>query len=235
VVSESPRAQAQSEPVPPDGLLRASSPDGQPLALMLGPSYDQPVVVWVQHDEPLTVVGNPLTVGTTRWMPVRTTGNQVGWIVDQYVVAAILPTPLPQPSPELALGGPPPPPAAPPPEPLTASIPLAPPAPTVESRPERGRPLEIEAKVKYPEAKGRHQEVTIWVTRDGAPIQGATVTIFTEDDEDEPLRVLELTNSEGRTRREFAIGKEKGSIELVVSATAPDGGSGRTTVTYFRR
>jgi hypothetical protein len=98
-----------------------------------------------------------------------------------------------------------------------------------------GRPLEIEAKLKFPEAKGRHQEVTIWVTRDGAPVQGATVTIFTKDDEDEPLRVLEPTNADGRIRREFAIGKEKGEIELVISAEAPDGGAGRTTVTYFRR
>jgi hypothetical protein len=95
--------------------------------------------------------------------------------------------------------------------------------------------VQIETKLKYPEAKGRHQEITIWVTRDGVPISGAIVTIFTEDDEDEPMRVLEPTNADGRTRREFAIGKVKGSIELVVSAVAPDGGSGRTTASYFRR
>jgi hypothetical protein len=98
-----------------------------------------------------------------------------------------------------------------------------------------GRPLEVEAKVKFPEAKGRHQEVTIWVTRGGVPIPGALVTILTDDDEDEPLRVLEPTNADGRTRREFAIGKEKGSIELIVAAVAPDGGEGRTSVSYFRR
>ena len=73
------------------------------------------------------------------------------------------------------------------------------------------------------------------MTREGVPVSGAVVTLYTEDDEDEPMRVLEPTNEDGRTRREFAIGKEKGEIELVVSAVAPDGGSGRTTATYFRR
>lgn len=158
----------------------------------------------------------------------------------------------PQPPPAAASVAPPPPPVAaalppaPPPPPPTATPTPQPPAPmegswreptTVVARApsSSGRPLEVETKLKYPEAKGRHQEITIWVTRDGVPIEGAVVTIFTEDDEDEPLRVLEPTNAEGRTRREFAIGKKKGSIELVISAVAADGGQGRTTATYFRR
>jgi hypothetical protein len=127
-----------------------------------------------------------------------------------------------------------PPPLPPPPAPLPlASSPQD--ATTVSAALPPGRPLEIETKLKYPEAKGRHQEITIWVTRDGVPIPGAIVTIFTEDDKDEPMRVLEPTNLDGRTRREFAIGREKGAIELVVSAVAPDGGEGRTIASYFRR
>jgi hypothetical protein len=132
------------------------------------------------------------------------------------------------------------PPAATPPAPTTGSTQaLAAPASDVaekETSALAGRPLEIEAKVKFPEAKSRYQEVTIWVTRAGVPISGALVTISIADDEDEPLRVLEPTNEDGRTRREFSIGKEeKGSIEVIVSAVAPDGGEGRTSITYFRR
>jgi hypothetical protein len=93
----------------------------------------------------------------------------------------------------------------------------------------------IEAKVKYPEAKGRHQEVTVWVTRNGVPVPDATVTLFAEDDEDEPVRILEPTNGNGMTRREFAIGKEKGGIELIIHVVAPDGATGRSSVSYFRR
>ena len=149
--------------------------------------------------------------------------------------------------PPVAAAAPPPPPPPPPPPSAPTAAPTPPPpaamAASVREPTTTGaraptsawRPLEIEAKLKYPEAKGRHQEITVWVTRDGVPIEGAMVTIHTEDDEDEPMRILEPTNIEGRTRREFAIGRKKGSIELVVSAVAADGGQGKTTASYFRR
>ena len=139
---------------------------------------------------------------------------------------------------------------APPPAPVIAEAPPPPPPPaspvamtsstqssaTVAAQETSGRPLEIETKLKYPEARDRYQEITVWVTRDGVPVPDATVTMFIEDDEDEPLRVLEPTNVDGRTRREFSIGKrDKGSIDVVISAIAPDGGKGRTTASYFRR
>jgi hypothetical protein len=261
-------ARAQPDSPTPDPAMRIATFDGRPLSLFAGPSVSQPVVAYVVQDEVVALLGNAQVVdGATRWVAVRTSGNQVGWISDQYLVAMTAPEVAASPeqavAPELVVAEVPTvaptailAPQAPPP---TATVlPAAtPPAPTANAEtpsqaarssdapapgfaaPETpapaGRPLDVEAKVKFPEAKGRHQEVTIWVTRAGVPIPGALVTISIEDDEDEPLRVLEPTNEEGRTRHEFSIGKEKGSIEVIVAAVAPDGGEGRTSVTYFRR
>jgi hypothetical protein len=263
MVTGSPAAQAESEAVTTDALVRVAHTDGQPLNMRAGPSTDQPIVARLAPDEVVTILGSAQVVGLTRWLPVRNVSNQVGWISDQYVTGvspaqpvqaiqqapstqpAQVIQPAPSPSPELALATPPelavveepaPPPPLPTP-PLPSPVPLtsAQEATSIQAEPQPGGSLDVEAKVKYPEAKGRHQEITIWVTRAGAPVSGATVTIFTENDEDEPVRTLEPTKEDGRTWREFAIGKEKGGIELVVSAVAPDGGKGRTSVSYFRR
>jgi hypothetical protein len=259
MVSGSPLAQAQGDPTPADGLIVIPGADGGPVSLRSGPAADQPVVAVVGAYELVSPLGASYLDGTTRWLTVKTAGNQVGWISEQYVAVVGAAVPAPSPSPEvvvvdLALSPPPSAEAGPPPPALAeAAPPPSPPPPppppsasvamqsaarettAAQAPSEPGQPLEIEAKLKFPEARGRHQEITIWVTRAGVPVSGATVTVFTEDDEDEPMRVLEPTNVDGRTRREFAIGKEKGSIELVVSAVAPDGGKGRTTATYFRR
>ena len=269
MTSGSQTVEAQSDPTPSDGLIVIPGADGGPVALRSGPALEQPVVTSVAAYELLTPLGAAHTDGVTRWLPVKTANNQIGWIAEQYVAAvgaaipvaspsaevalveapALLVPPSPVPEPPVADVAPAPAPVtevAPPPPPIAeAPPPTPPPSPApltssvqtaTEATPQAlGRPLEVETKLKYPEARGRHQEITIWVTRDGVPVPGATVTIFTEDDEDEPLRVLEPTNADGRTRREFAIGKEKGSIELLVSAIAPDGGKGRTVASYFRR
>jgi hypothetical protein len=256
------RAQTDSPTTAP--TMRVATFDGQSLSLFAGPSVRAPVVAYLVQDEIVVLLGNAQVVdGATRWVAVRTSGDQVGWISDQYLVAmaapevaaspeqASVPEPVVAEAPTVtptAILAPPDlpsptatvPPAATPPAPTTGSTQaLAAPASDVvekETSALAGRPLEIEAKVKFPEAKSRYQEVTIWVTRAGVPISGALVTISIADDEDEPLRVLEPTNEDGRTRREFSIGKEeKGSIEVIVSAVAPDGGEGRTSITYFRR
>ena len=270
---DSATAQAQTDPAPTDSLLVIPGPDGALVPLRSGPSVDQPVVAGLGGYEVVTALGPAHQDGVTRWLPVRTAANQIGWIEEAYVAvvgASSRPVAAVSPEPVVAEALPPAPVAEVPPAPAVAASPapveavVPPPAPppvaasasaststaasssasaststtvaAIGSVPQSpGRPLEVETKLKYPEAKGRHQEITIWVTRDGMPVPGVIVTISTEDDEDEPMRVLEPTNADGRTRREFAIGKEKGSIELVVSAVAPDGGSGRTTATYFRR
>lgn len=234
MVSGSPSVPARADTLPADGLVVVPGTDGAPVVLRSGPTLEHPVVSSLTPYEVVTPLDQVVGEGATRWLTVMTASSQIGWVSEQYLApasaGAAVASPTSEPAvAEVLLPLPPPP---PPPMPLassapgtaTASTPLLP-----------VRPLDIETKLKYPEAKGRHQEITIWVTRGGVPVPGATVTVFTEHDEDEPLRVLEPTNAEGRTRREFAIGREKGAIELVVSAVAPDGGEGRTTATYFRR
>jgi hypothetical protein len=224
--------EAEGDDATTDTVKVVASADPQELVLRAGPSFDQPIVAWLVPDESLMLLGTAHADGTSRWLPVRTAGDQIGWVLEQHVVAVTVPSPASSPAPEMALVEPPT--LAPPPAP-TPSVRSNQDGAPLPARSQAGRPVEIEAKLKYPEAKGRHQEITIWVTRDGAPVSGAIVTVFTENDDDEPLRVLEPTTADGRTRREFAIGRDKGSIELVVSAVAPDGGSARTTVSYFRR
>ena len=105
-----------------------------------------------------------------------------------------------------------------------------------EGTSQKGRPIEVEAKLKFPEVQGREQEITVWVTRDGVPVPGALVTLESSDgDDDERFRQLDPTNEEGRTRRSFDVRREKGTVELQVEAVAPDGGEGRAIVSYFRR
>lgn len=256
MVSESASVQAQgdatpSDAAPADALLVIPGADGQPVSLRSGPALDQPVVASLTAYEVVTPLGPAHQDGVTRWLPVKTAANQIGWVEEPYLAAVgTVSSPSPEPvvaeasppAPALADVSPPPPPVASP-APTEASLPPAAPASestsatTVAAVPMQPvRPLAIETKLKFPEAKDRYQEITIWVTRDGVPVPDAVVTLFIEDDEDEPTRVLEPTNVDGRTRREFSIGKEeKGSIEVVVSALAPDGGAGRTTTAYFRR
>jgi hypothetical protein len=122
------------------------------------------------------------------------------------------------------------------PTPTSSEVPSAAGASSDDGGEAKGRPIEVEAKLKYPELDGRQQEITVWVTRDGAPVEGATVTLETDDgDDDEKFRELDPTDEEGRTRRSFDVRDEKGTVELQVEAVAPDGGEGRTIVSYFRR
>jgi hypothetical protein len=49
------------------------------------------------------------------------------------------------------------------------------------------------------------------------------------------LKTLEPTDDEGRTFRDFTLGRNKGTVSMVISAVAPDGGKGQTEASYFVR
>jgi hypothetical protein len=203
--------------------------DGQPLDMRAGPGLGHPVVTRLAPEERVTVIAEPQSDGVSRWVPVQTSSGLLGWIPDQYIgpvtpaTTSVAEAPAPQPSPEPLVAAAQPPTAA------------AQPATTVQPDPNAGRPVEVEVKLKFPEARTRHQEVTIWVSRDGRPIEGATVTLFIPEDEDHEYRTLEPTNSEGRTMREFTLGRKKGTVQMTISAVAPDGGKGQTDASYFVR
>jgi uncharacterized protein YraI len=221
-----PAVLAQSDGPPVGSAVRVANTNGQRLNLRAGPSTDQPILARLLAGETMTVTGAARTIGMTRWLPVRTAAGLGGWVSTEFVV---LMTPAPPPTQSVADA------------PLSAA-PLGSTRGTVEqaeldSRAEpRGGPVEVEAKLKYPEVKGRDQEITVWVTRHGMPVPGANVTLESSDgEEDERFRQLDPTDAEGRIRRTFDVRHEKGTVELLVEAVAPDGGEGRAIVSYFKR
>jgi len=214
---------AQGEAFPVGAVVRVANTDGQRLNLRGGPSAQQPILAKLDPGTTLTVTGASQMAEGLRWVPVRTSAGQSGWVAADYVTLV-----APPPAPPTRIPTPTPAPAAAPPPTTSGS--------TGEQAEPKGRPVEVEAKVKFPELDGREQEITVWVTRDGQPVVGALVTFETHDgDDDEHFRQLDPTNEEGRTRRSFSVRDEKGTVEIQVEAVAPDGGEGRTTVTYFRR
>lgn len=214
---------AQADAIGPGTILRVANTDGQSLNLRAGPSIEQPVVTRLSAGDTLAVIGSSRLVGSTRWLPVHTTGGQSGWVAADFVVVVSTPTATPAGA------------AATPPRPTPGRTASDASERTARDG-EKGRPVEVEAKLKYPEVKGRDQEVTVWVTRNGAPVAGAAVTLETSDgDDEEHFRQLDPTNDEGWTRRTFDVRQEKGTVELRVEAVAPDGGEGRTIASYFRR
>jgi hypothetical protein len=214
-------ALAQTDAPPPGSIARVANTNGQRLNVRSGPSIDQPIVARLAPDETFTVTAVAQVVGTMRWLPVRTASNQTGWVAAEFV--SVVSTPMPTVA--------------------RAADPTSTPAPSRPSGSERresdernAKPVQVEAKLKYPEVKGRDQEITVWVTRDGAPVPGAIVTVESNDGgDDERFRQLDPTNEAGRTRRVFDVRHESGTVELQVEAVAPDGGEGRTIVSYFRR
>jgi hypothetical protein len=220
---------AQSEGPPSGSTVRVDNTDGQRLNVRAGAGTEQSIVAKVPSGATLTVTGSARTVGTVRWLPVRTATGQTGWVSAEFVVLASAPAaPVTAPS-----------------SPADAASSAASEASTRaatertnlnERTEQQGGPVQVEAKLKYPETDGRDQEITVWVTRNGAPVPGAIVTLETNDgDENERFRELDPTDAEGRTRRSFDVRHEKGTVELQVEAVAPDGGEGRAVVSYFKR
>ena len=230
------RAQAETYAV--GAVVRVANTDGESLNLRAGPAPDQPIVARLAPDETVTVIATSQISGGVRWVPVQTRAGQLGWVSDQYVSPLAQTTGTTAAPPRVAASPTPDTPIAEAPVPAASPEPLMPTGQAAASSsydPGAGGPVEVEVKVKYPEAKGRHQEITIWVTRNGQPIENATVTMLLPDDEDQELKTLNPTNAEGRTIREFTLGRNKGSVSMVISAEAPDGGKGQTEASYFVR
>jgi uncharacterized protein YraI len=229
-------AAAQSE-VPPSGsTVRVVNTDGQRLNVRAGAGTDRSIVAKVPSGATLTVTGAVRTEGTVRWLPVRTAAGQTGWVSAEFVVLASAPSTTAVPPRSLADAA------------SSAASQASERAATErtnlsqrttnpnERSEQQGGPVQVEAKLKYPETDGRDQEITVLVTRNGAPVPGAIVTLETSDgDEDERFRELDPTDAEGRTRRTFDVRHEKGTVELQVEAVAPDGAEGRAVVSYFKR
>jgi uncharacterized protein YraI len=226
LVVMTPPARAQVDGPPVGAVVIVANTDGQRLNLRGGPATIYPILARLPAGERLTVTGAAQTISMTRWLPVRSAAGQAGWVSAEFVVLVSAPVPT---SPSLA--------ASPTGPPLAGSASSEAEQTERDSRGDaRARPVTVEAKLKFPEVKGREQEITVWVTRDGAPVPDAIVTLESNDGDDgERFRQLDPTNAQGWTRRSFDVRHEKGTVELQVEAVAPDGGEGRAVVSYFRR
>ena len=223
-VAVAPGAAQASDP-PVGSRLRVANTDGQGLNLRAGPGVTEAVLARLDEGTELEVVGAARAAGGARWIEVRQSGGQRGWISLEYAAVVSTPAPTATPTPR----------ATPTPE-TAAEAPSAAMQPTVEPTATPGPPVDVEAKVKFPETSGREQEITVWVTRRGAPVPGAVVTATNEDGDDDPQeRVFDPTDEEGKARRSFSIRRDKGTVQVTLKAVAPDGGTGQTTVEYFRR
>jgi hypothetical protein len=218
LVAMSSLAMAQSSDPSPGSTIRVANTDGTDLNLRATPSTDAEIVASLSAGALLTVTGPIRPLGTTRWLPVRDTGGHSGWVDAQFT--ALLATPVPSPTATA--------------QPAAAEVPpdevLVTPLPTVVAL-----PVEVEARVKFPETSGNDQEITVWVTRDGAPVPGATVTVLTDEGEAPFDRPVDPTDDTGRAHHAFDIRHDKGTVNLVVKARAPDGGEGSAETSYFRR
>ena len=220
---------AQAIDPPIGSRLRVANVEGQRLNLRAGPGPSEAVLARLDEGAELEVVGAARAVGGARWIEVRVAGGQRGWVSLEYAAVVSTPAPNATPTPRTT-------PTPAPEEGQPAAAMQAPATPTVEPTATPGPPVDLEAKVKYPETSGREQEITVWVTRGGAPVPGALVTVTNDDGDDDPEeREFDPTDQDGRARRSFSIRGDKGTVRVILKAVAPDGGKGETTVEYFRR
>jgi hypothetical protein len=215
-------AQASDSPV--GSRLKVANTDGQRLNLRAGPSTTEPILARLPEGAELEVVGAARAAGGARWVEVRATGGERGWVALDFVAVVSTPAPARTPTPTPA------------PEARATATPTPQPTPSPEPTPTPGAPIEVEAKVKYPETDGRTQTITVWATRGGKPVPGVTVTAVSDDGEDDALlREFDPTDADGKTSKSFSIRREKGTVRVAITATAPDGGKGAAIVEYFRR
>ena len=220
---------AQATDPPVGSRLRVANTEGQRLNLRAGPGPSEAVLTRLPEGTELEVVGAARAIAGVRWIEVREAGGQRGWISLEYAAVVSTPTPIATPARE-----PTPTPEAKAEQPVSA-------APAATATPEStatpvGGPLDVEARVKFPETDGRSQTITVTVTRNGVPVPGVVVTAVSDDGEDDALlREFDPTNDEGRASKTFTIRREKGTVRVAITATAPDGGKGAAIVEYFRR
>jgi hypothetical protein len=214
---------AQTLEPPASSLVRVANTDGAELNLRAGPSTSEVVITQLTEGTSLTVTGAAQAVDDIHWLPVKDVSGNNGWVDAQYV--AIVSLPAPSPVATATLG------ATPTELPSVESSRLAAvptPTPMLSA-------LDVDARLKFPETSGRDQEITVAVTRAGAPVPGAMVTVTTDDGELPFDRPVDPTDADGRTHHAFDIRHEKGTVRLIVKATAPDGGEGTAEASYFRR
>jgi hypothetical protein len=105
---------------------------------------------------------------------------------------------------------------------------------TKESEHEKGPPLTLEVRFKSPEIDRRdRQTIYVDVTRNSQPVRDVIVRFTVDDEDPEVEREARPSNAQGRATHEWAMRKYRGTTVVRVEATAPDGGTGKASRSFF--
>jgi hypothetical protein len=190
----------------------------------------------------VTIIGPEQNISGRTWFPVRDAQGRTGWLAGEYL------TPY---QPTVTARTDPPPPgvseSSPPPDP--ESVPESEPEPTTpprtqsvarrteepgESEPQKGADLTLEVRFKLPEIDRRdRQTIYVDVSRNSQPVPDVIVRFTVDDEDPEVEREARVTNSQGRSTHEWSMRKYRGTTVVRVVATAPDGGTGKASRSFF--
>jgi hypothetical protein len=96
------------------------------------------------------------------------------------------------------------------------------------------QPLTLDVRYKSPEIDRRdRQTIYVTVTRGTEPVPGVVVRFTVDDEDPEVEREAPVTNFQGRSTHEWSMRKYRGTTVVRVVATAPDGGVGKDSSTFF--
>lgn len=195
--------------------VRVANTGGTGVRLRAEPSLKGAIAGRLADGTVLEIVGEDRKADGLTWRNVRAPGDGRGWVAADYVVAVS--------------GGSTP--------PAQASAPAPAPATTAQSQPATGTSsnassgaaasgdfLKVEVSVKQAKIKGDNQTVDITVTKNGQPVQGATVTVKTSPTGETPD--APPTDGSGKTSVSWKPTGTPGFIGVGVSALAPDGSAG---------
>lgn len=181
----------------------------------------------------VTVIGPEQFNDSRSWRPVRDGGGQVGWLASEFLslelmvaapaVGANVESEVPEPAPTRT--------------PIPRAVATRQPDPSesvVEAPPTPGPPVSLEIRFKNPELDRRDRQVmTVIVHRNEVPVQDAIVRFIVDDEDPEVEREASPTNEQGRSVHEWAVRRYRGTTTVRVSAEAPDGGTGKTSRSFF--
>ncbi|MCC7372216.1 MAG: SH3 domain-containing protein [Chloroflexi bacterium] len=209
--------------------VRVANTGGTGVRLRAEPSLKGAIAARLADGTVLEIVGEDRKADGLTWRNVRAPGDGRGWVAADYLVSVS--------------GGSTPPaqasapaPAAPPAQ-ASASAAPAPSTTTAQSQPTTGTSsnassgaaasgdfLKVDVSVKQSKIKGDEQTVSITVTKNGQPVQGATVTVKTSPTGETPE--APATDGSGKSSVSWKPTGSPGFIGVGVSALAPDGSAG---------
>jgi hypothetical protein len=203
--------------------VRVANTGGTTVRMRLEPSLKGQIVARLAEGTVLDVVGEDKTADGYTWKNVRGPGDGRGWVAGAYLVSVTGATsPAPAASPASTSPSSSSPRTTTPPAPSAASTSTASPTSTSPS----GDALKVDVSARQPKLKAKQEQVIeITVTRNGAPVPDAQVTVRTMPTGETPT--ASKTDKDGKSRVTWQPDGTPGQfVGVGVSAAGPDGSAG---------